>query len=495
MNDTNGPGRNETIVMRIRATEIGFAPKRVWCPAPSVEHRTASYPVPKTVRIGTKDTAEAGARFSPSPYAVLVESGRRRAFVGIQANAGWHRWNFVSFDVTAKGVAVHVDLEGHTSIRAATPHIRTHVVKGKAGEDRHALLRRGLARLYPAAYKARVREMPAWWKRPIYCGWGDQVGISLKLEGPGLESRCVAYCIQGLYERWTRRLDKAGVPIGTVIIDGGWSAGGVWKPHPSHWPDMKGFIARQHEKGRRVLLWTPLWYHDGLPDAWCAFAGKDRLTADPTNPAYRCLLTAQVRNLLSADGFDADGFKIDMLGCLPSERAACSFEHFGRNRAITDPHPRIRIHGRTWGCEALYLLQKTVYDAAKAAKPDALITSSSVHPYFHDTLDMVRLHDTGDVKGDAMTAMKARADLARAALPHHLIDADDWIAFDFEKWLSYTCNSHTIGVPCLFYAEEFVRSFDDEPVTTPVTLSVLKKIARAWRKAACCERMASYEHQ
>lgn len=476
---------DEELVMHISAAEIGFAPQRVWCPAPSVEHRTAPYPVPKTVRIGTKDTAEAGARFSPSPYVVLVENDRHRAFIGIQADARWHRWNYATFAVTATGIVVRVDLEGHTPIRSAIRHIRTRVVAGQAGEDGYALLRRGLALLYPAAYKPRARKTPAWWRRPIYCGWGDQVGISLKLEGPGLESRCLAYCIQGLYERWTRRLDDAGVPIGTVIIDGGWSPGGVWKPHPAQWPDMKGFIALQHEKGRRVLLWTPLWYHDGLPDDWCVFAGKDRLTADPTISAYRRFLTAQVHNLLSPDGFDADGFKIDMLGHVPCERDTWSFEHFGRSRRISDSHPPIRLHGRAWACELLYLLQKTIYQAAKAAKPDALITSSSVHPYFHDTFDMVRLHDTGEVKGDVMAAMKARADLARAALPHHLIDADDWIAFDLDKWLSYTRNSHMIGVPCLFYAERFVRSFDTEPVTTPIPLSVLKKIARAWHRASC----------
>ncbi len=475
--------RDDELVLNIFAAAIGFAPKRVWCPAPSIEHRTAPYPAPGTIRIGTKDTAEAGARFSPSPYAVVVESGTHRAFIGVQAEAGWHRWNYAAFDVTSRGVRVRVDLEGHTPLPAAAKHIRARVIAGAAGEDRYALLRRGLARLYPAAYKARARKTPAWWSRPTYCGWGDQVGMSLALEGPGLESRCLAYCIQGLYERWIRRLDEAGVPFGTVIVDGGWSPGGVWKPHPAQWPDLKGFIAGQHEKGRRVLLWTPLWYHDGLPDAWCAFAGKKRLAADPTHPAYRRFLAAQVRHLLSPDGFDADGFKVDMLSCIPCERGARSYEHFGRNRAIADPHPLIRLHVRAWGCELLYLLQKTLYRAAKAAKSDALVTSSSVHPYFHDTFDMVRLHDTGAVKGDVIAAMKARADLARATLPHHLVDADDWIPYDFGKWLRYTSNSHRIGVPCLFYSERFVRSFDAEPVAPPVRLATLRKISRAWRKA------------
>lgn len=480
----NKSERGDEWVVRIPAAELGFAPQRVWCPVPSPEHRTAPYAVPKTVRIGTKDTVEAGARFSPSPYAVLVESGERRAFVGIHADTGWHRWNDAAFDVTTRGVVARVDLEGHTPLRTAGRHLRVRVVAGEAGEDRHALLRRGLARLYPAAFKSSARKAFAWWRRPIYCGWGDQVGVSLATEGPGREARCLPYNTQGLYERWIRRLEEAGVPFGTVIVDGGWSPGGVWKPNRAQWPDLKGFVAGQHGKGRRVLLWVPLWYPEGLPDAWCTFAGRQRLTADPTNPAYRRFLVAQVRELLSPKGFDADGFKIDMLSFVPSERAAWACEQFGRNRPAPRPHPRIRTQGSEWGCELLHLLQKTLYRAAKAAKRDALVTSSTVHPYFHDTFDMVRLHDTGAVKGNVITAMKARSDLARAALPNHLVDADDWIPYDFRKWLTYTCNSHQIGVPCLFYAERFVRSFDAEPVAPPIPLSTLNKISRAWRRAS-----------
>ena len=93
----SGKGQGEELAFSISAAEIGFAPKRVWCPAPSWTHRTRPYSVPKTVSIGTRDTDEAGARFSPPPYAVLVEDGPRRAFVGVSADTGWHQWNYVSF--------------------------------------------------------------------------------------------------------------------------------------------------------------------------------------------------------------------------------------------------------------------------------------------------------------------------------------------------------------------------------------------------------------
>jgi hypothetical protein len=134
-----------------------------------------------------------------------------------------------------------------------------------------------------------------------------------------------------------------------------------------------------------------------------------------------------------------------------------------------------------WGIELLYRYQKEIYDAAKAAKPDSLITSSTVHPYFEGTYDMTRLHDMGEVPPDLMATMKARADLAQAVLPNVPIDADDWVHKDYDLWVDYTCRSHQIGVPCLFYTEHFIRHWQEEPATMPIT--DLETIARAWKEA------------
>jgi len=94
--------------------DLGFRPERVWCPVPTSDHQTKPYDLPQTVRISTKDTPETGAKFSPSPYAVVVEGEGRRCFVGVKARRGWHRWNLVQFVVTANEVRVVIDLEGHT---------------------------------------------------------------------------------------------------------------------------------------------------------------------------------------------------------------------------------------------------------------------------------------------------------------------------------------------------------------------------------------------
>ena len=470
----------------VSETELGFTPEKVWNSSPSVQF-VREYPVPQTLRIGTQFTfEESGTRFSPPPFAVVVMGGGKAVLVTVSAARGWHRWNTVQFKTARRGVEVRVDLEGHTPPAAAAKHISLCLLDAEEKESQLSLLARGLKKLYPAASRSTHRK-PDWWYRPIFDG-GEQVSTSLFMEGVGPEPRAKAYCIQGLYERWLRRLESAEVPIGTVCIDVGWSSGGVWTPYRYQWPDLRAFVEGQHQKGRKVLLWIPAWFHEGLPDAWCIRSGKQKLLADPTNKAYRSFLREQVSRLVSSheDGFDADGFKIDMLQYVPSERNAVGAAFWGEEgvRRLGKRHAPMELAPEAdgWGCELLYLLQKEIHDAAKSEKPDCLISSSTAHPYFHDTFDILRLHDTNAMKPDIFTVMKARADLVRAAVPNHLIDADNWIHSDYDQWLDYTLRSHEIGVPCIFFAERYVSSWTREPLTVEIPLGDLQRIGRTWRE-------------
>ena len=473
----------EGLSAAIPASALPFVLAKVWNPSPSRQHRTAPYELPQRISVGIRGNELCGARYSPPPYAVILEDqgGGRKALVAVAADPGCHLWNIVVFDCTSAGTTVAVDLEGHNRPAAVAPHVRLAVILGADGETRHQLLARGMQALYPEC--AAAGTVPEWWLKPIYCGYGDQVTTAVWLEGLGPERRALTYCLQGLYERWTDRLDAARVPYGTVTIDAGWSPSGVWDPNPITWPDLKGFVSRMHDAGKRVLLWIPTWLWDGLPDGWCVFAGAHKLVADPTIPEYREFVTGKVRNLLSPEGVDADGFKIDQLAYCPCERMPSGGARFGASVfPEPTPRPQLSVKGEGWGCELLHLLQKTIYDAAKAAKADALVTSSTVHPYFHDTFDMVRIHDMGDVPDDIFAAMKARVDLARAVLPGKPVDTDDWIHTDYQLWLEYTAGSRALGVPCIFYAERFLANLHEEPATTLIPLEDLGKIAAAWRR-------------
>ncbi len=478
-------GDKETLTAILQVKELGFIPEQIWSPSPSVDHRTSPYRVPKKIMIGIRGSQETGAKFSPPPYAVIIMGGGRRLFVGIRAEAKWHLWNSAFFNATKKGIEVKIDLEGHSDPHEANKHIDLFVVRDSDDESDYSLLERGLNLCYPEGRIHPQEDIPSWWLMPVYCGYGDQVGISFECEGPdGPEARALAYCIQGLYERWIDILDQESLPFGTIIIDAGWSSGGVWQPNKIQWPDLRGFIDRQHSKGRKVLLWIATWYTEGLPDDWCIYCGSKKLVADPENPSYLSFIRNNIRKLLSdaKDCYNADGFKIDQLAYTPTERMPLGGEHFGRQIRVGKNHPFIKYDGKLWGCELLYKLQKEIYLAAKNTKKDCLITSSTVHPYFHDTFDMVRLHDAGVIlpQTDVFEAMKARALLSKAALPSHPIDSDDWVHSYYDKWVDFTKRSWNIGVPCIFYAERFVV-FRPEPKVLPVERTTLRAIAKAWK--------------
>jgi hypothetical protein len=469
------------LICRLTPAQLGFAPQSVWNPSPSVDHRVTPWPLPKSLEIGIFGNPDTAAKYSPPPLAVGVLSGATRAIVMVVCDPGWHLFNDVVFETTSQSATVHIDLDGQADATQVAQHARVVIFPGQPDEPLMPLLARALASAYPAAAAKPANPDPAWWNKPIYCGWGDQVTSSQWLQGVGPEHRAIAFAIQGMYQRWINRLDSANVPIGTIIIDAGWSPTGSLKPDLDRWPDLKGFIKRQHDKGRKVLLWAATWLMDGLPDEWCLFCDGVKLCADPTNPAYRAYLRNQVHQIISPDGFDADGFKIDQLAYSPSYSNPRGGYQFGRSYHLPPPKSPFKFHTPgVWGIELLHQLQHDIYASAKAAKPDCLVTSSTVHPYFHDTLDMVRLHDMGNVATDIFEAMGARADLGKAALPHKPIDTDDWVHSDYDLWLRYTSGSRVLGVPCIFYAERFMLNWSKEPATVEVPLADLRKIAKAW---------------
>ncbi|MCM8825459.1 MAG: hypothetical protein NC937_04875, partial [Candidatus Omnitrophica bacterium] len=477
---------DEAIELKVEPRDIGFIPEKIWSPSPSIEHRITPYDVPMELNIGIRGSKESGAKFSPPPFAVIVHGKDRKIFVGIRAEKSWHLWNSAFFKATRKGIRIRIDLEGHSNPVDVANHTEINLLYGQDNETEHQLFARGICFMYPEASKHPQGSIPSWWLMPIYCGYGDQVGISYELEGPdGPEARALAYCIQGLYEKWIKILENEKVPFGTVIIDAGWSPGGVWQPNRIQWPDLRGFIERQHKKGRKVLLWIATWYTEGLPDKWCIFCGEKKLVADPENPEYLSFIRENIRKLLSGakDCYNADGFKIDQLAYTPTERMPLGGEHFGRPVIIGRSHPSVKHNGSLWGCELLYKLQKEIYIAAKNTKKDCLITSSTVNPYFYDTFDMVRLHDTGLIfpDTDVFMAMKARADLSSSTLPSHPIDTDNWVHSYYDKWLDYTVKSKDIGVPCIFYAERFVVIRPERKVIL-IKRDDLKIIAASWRK-------------
>lgn len=474
----------EALKLRISAAELGLRFHSVWNPSPSLHHRTAAYALPKDLTISMRDNVDSASRFSPPPFAVVLLGDGMQALVQVTADTGWHRWNHVIFKVTSEHMEICIDLEGQTSPTEAAAHVRVQILLDEQDLSPMQLLAQGIAQAYPQKQDTQenaVQIVPEWWLRPSYCGWGDMTTVAMQLEGPGMQCAAMAYCTQGLYERWIKRLEEAQVPVGTIIIDAGWSPAGWWKPDQVRWPDMRGFIDRQHQAGRRVVLWLATWLWEGLPDEWCLYADGHKLCSDPTHPGYREHLRQCVHELLSPEGYNADGFKIDQLSFSPDRRTPTGGPRFGWCDALPTASKPIRLaQGDLWGVQLLHQLQSDIYNAAKQAKPDALITSSTIHPEFGGTFDMIRLHDMGEVASDIFAAMQARADLAQATLPGMPMDADDWIHTDYDLWRSYTAGSGKLGVPCTFYAENFILNWTGGQMTRPIDIKDLHFIAEHW---------------
>ena len=378
---------------------------KLFCPDPA--HATGVRPVFEPAVIGVLGDGEPGRHhwfFTPGPlYLAWGDEGERE-------------W----IDL---GVAAPVEELSFTEL-AYVP--RDGVTDPYEGLRRHRddLAARG------AAPPVEARERPDWWQEPIFCGWGAQVHLGETSGRPAAE-----FASQERYDAFLGRLDSEGVAPGTVVLDDKWqTAYGTNEPDEAKWPDLRAWIARRHERGQKVLLWWKAWDPEGLGPELCIRNPDGAPVAlDPTNPDAREELTRQLAELLSPDGLDADGLKIDFTARAPSGYA-------------------LELHGDTWGIALLHELLAVVHAAAKAAKPEALLVTQVPHPAFADVADMIRLNDMIGGHASVVPQMRFRAAVSRAACPELLVDTDDWRVPSREAWREYLEAKPELGVPSLYYA-------------------------------------------
>jgi hypothetical protein len=207
-----------------------------------------------------------------------------------------------------------------------------------------------------------------------------------------------------------------------------------------------------------VLLWQKAWDREGLAPELCVRnALGEPVTPDPGNPSCEARIREEILAMLSPDGLDADGFKIDFTARTPS----------GAELA----------HSGTWGVELLRRLLWIVYDAAKHAKPDALVMTHTPNPYLADLTDMIRLNDV-IVERPVVAQMRHRARIARIACPEALIDTDNWPMPDKAQWREYVDVQPQLGVPSLYFATHVGERGE------PLTADDYAAIRASWARAA-----------
>ncbi|MEW8979308.1 MAG: hypothetical protein AB2385_12955 [Symbiobacterium sp.] len=348
---------------------------------------------------------------------------------GLIVRPGEHLFTGFHYDGMEDGFSLRLAYEGQTAVDGefVSPGVLFlfNQPDPYAGLERYVteLVSRGLVDVGQPA------DLPGWWREPIFCGWGAQCHLA-NLTG----TRAPALANQANYDRFLAALESHGLRPGIVVLDDKWAAAyALGEADPAKWPDLKGWIAGRHNAGQRVLLWWKAWDPEGLPADQCVTnsAGLP-VAADPSNPAYEETLRRAVRLMLSSQGYDADGFKVDFSARTPSG-------------------PGLRRHGREWGVELLYRLLWILHDEAKRVKPDALVMTHTPNPYFARVTDMIRLNDI-NTGSPVVAQMRHRARVARAALPHHLIDTDNWPMPSRAAWREYLQVQPELGVPSLYFA-------------------------------------------
>lgn len=349
--------------------------------------------------------------------------------MGLATRPGEHQFTAFHYDGLEDGFSFKLAYEGQTPVAGEfeTPAIlfQMGAPDPYAGLERYAATLRAQG-LVPTEAPA---DRPAWWSEPIQCGWGAQCHLSNLAKG-----RAPDFCTQANYDKFLTALEANQLHPGILVIDDKWSGDyGTCVVDEQKWPDLKGWIARRHDAGQKVLLWWKAWDAEGLPAEQCVrnSAGLG-VTADPSNPAYEETLRAAVRLMLSPEGYNADGFKVDFSARTPSG-------------------PGLTRHGREWGTELLHKLLWILRDEAKKVKADALVMTHTPNPYFESVTDMIRLNDV-NTGSPVVPQMIHRARVAKAACPNRLIDTDNWPMPSRAAWREYLKVQNDLGIPSLYFA-------------------------------------------
>ncbi|MCC7446800.1 MAG: hypothetical protein IT324_05250 [Anaerolineae bacterium] len=367
--------------------------------------------------------------FTPPPYCFAFEGKNTWLTMGVEAAPGENRYTDYWYRGQQSCFFLALSYEGHTTING---QYRLPGVGFDFGTNPYEAISQHVQALKDQGYVhlAARDHKPRWWYEPIFCGWGSQCYVAA-VQG-GRASDCAR---QALYEEFLRTLEAHGVVPGIVALDDKWQTTyGENTVDPAKWPDLKGFIDRQHAAERKILLWLKAWDAEGIPSEECVTNAIGLpVTVDPTNPAFERRLRKSIRNMLSPDGYGADGFKIDFTARIPNG-------------------PGLRSHGDVWGLELMKRYLGIIYDEAKRTKPDALIMAHSPHPYLADVVDVIRLNDINTGK-DVNNAMQHRARIASIACPDAIIDTDNWPITDRSVWRDYVRIQPKLGVPSLYYTD------------------------------------------
>ena len=366
--------------------------------------------------------------FTPAPFCFAFETQDQWLGIGIEAKPGDNNYSDYQYHGSRSGFYLSLNFDGHTKVSG---HYRLPDLVFEFGQDPYTLLAMHVHHLRSTGLvptpDPEFRQ--DWWHEPIFCGWGAQCHLAKQSGGKAQD-----YANQPSYEAFLHTLVGQDIIPGTIVLDDKWQKTyGDNEVDLNKWPDLPGFIRSRRESGQHVLLWLKAWAPEGIPIEECMTnAAGLPVSVDPTHPAFERRLRASIRRMLSPEGYDADGFKIDF-----SARIPCG--------------PGIAARGSTWGLELMRLYLAIIQEEARKVKPEAFIITHTPHPYLADLMGAVRLNDI-NTGHNVCGQMLHRTRIASIACPEALIDMDNWPMQDKATWLDYLSATPNRGIPALYFA-------------------------------------------
>ena len=341
--------------------------------------------------------------------------------VGLGAKPGEYQFNGFEYATADGGGRFFVNYMGYSEFADGftSPVIALHF-----GYSPHEVLEEYAAWMDREGFSTRRAAVPAaWHRRPIFCGWTEQMILGNRNQRSPREE-----ATQTNYEQMMTAIEQRRLPVGTLIIDDQWQEHyGTMCIDTARWPDMAGFVRRMHEKGIHVLLWTPVHAAAGLPDELCVHRDGKAISADVSNPRYIEFLKERICHLVRDIGID--GFKLDTV------------------RGITR-EPGLVTHAPLHGIEWLHRYQKVLYDETHRWRPDALVEAHSTCLLFRDCADILRNNDLTHSSRNVTAVMEERSRLARIS-GSPLSDCDGSGSVLSEWWNCMQAQPR-FGVPTLY---------------------------------------------
>jgi hypothetical protein len=399
--------------------------------------RSANHPSHLNVS-GAFRTGNHDGQFTPAPWYFAMQKNDSSAYLTVSLGVEIEKQDFMSFDYLPyeDSFSFRLDYQGHTQVDGA---FRTPSLLMQFTQDPYDGINDYREKLHSLNFiRAAAKNEPAeWHKRPEYCTWGAQVKAARLAHGTRPED----FATEAFFNFRRHDLANRGVWLPNVTIDSKWQESfGTLTVDRTKWPNFENVIDELHGNDQKVMLWDPMWHAEGVdPDLCIKGPEGNPIAIDPTNPKWRELKRQQIHRALGANGYNADGLKIDFSGNIPSGH------HY-------------QTHGKAWGAHLLHEHYKVIYDAAKDVKPDALIITHSPNPYFADVTDMIRLNDINDHR-DINRQMRHRAKVARAAIPNALVNTDNWPIRTIENWRKYLKIQAKLGVVAFY--DNFFGEYTD----------------------------------